>query len=199
MNTISAIRTRRSIRKFTTQPVSRDAIENILQAGIDAPSGKNLQPWRFVVVTEKECEGMIEAMRQGLEWLEEHGGKSEQERGLLAGAWYTLRIMQKAPVTIFILNPYGKSPFEGLEAVSERFAELVNVQSVGAAIQNMCLAATELGLGSLWICDVFSAYPALTEWLGTKDQMVAALSIGYADEEPKARPRKPIEEVVTWR
>ena len=199
MNTISAIRSRRSIRKFLPDPVSHDMIENILQAGIDAPSAKNRQPWRFVVVTKKEHSAMLDAMREGLEWMDQQSLSSEEDRMILKGAWHTYHIMEQAPVTIFILNPYGKTPFEGLSPYGERFMELVNVQSVGAAIQNMCLAATEQGLGSLWICDVFSAYKFLSEWLGTSDQLVAALSIGYANEAPQARPRKPIEHVTVWR
>lgn len=79
------------------------------------------------------------------------------------------------------------------------FLELANVQSVGAAIQNMCVAATALGLGSLWIADVYSAYHALTQWLDTEEQLVAALSLGHPDEAPAMRPRKTIQEVTTWR
>lgn len=150
MNTISAIRSRRSIRKFLPDPVSRDTIENILQAGIDAPSAKNRQPWRFVVVTEDgDKAGMLQAMREGLEWMEQNAVQPEQDRRFLQGAWNTLRIMEQAPVTIFILNAEGKTPFEGLESFGERFMEMANVQSIGAAIQNMCLAAKELGLGCL--------------------------------------------------
>jgi nitroreductase len=75
---------------------------------------------------------------------------------------------------------------------------VVDVQSIGGAIQTMLLAAHELGLGTLWICDVFYAYDGLREWLGRKEQMIAAVSIGYADEAPEARPRKPWQEVTEW-
>jgi len=201
MNTMDAIQKRRSIRKFTDQPVPRDLIEQILQAGIDAPSASNRQPWRFVVVTqEDERAAMLETMRKGLDWVEANDIQTEQDRLILAGACNTYRIMRQAPVTIFILNIEGKTPFEGLEPFGEqRFMELANVQSIGACIQNMCLAATDLGLGSLWICDVFAAYQTLIEWLGTDAQLAAALSIGYVADDPAARPRKSMEEVTTWR
>lgn len=199
MNTVQAISGRRSIRRFKPEAVSRDAIERILQAGIDAPSAKNRQPWRFVVVTERERDAMAAAMREGLEWMEQHGAETEMDAQLLKGAWYTLGIMEKAPVNIFILNPYGTPPDKPLLPYGERFVELANEQSVGAAIQNMCLAATDMGLGSLWIADVYSAYHTLTGWLGTDDLLVAALSVGYPDEAPAARPRKTVAEVTTWR
>ena len=73
-----------------------------------------------------------------------------------------------------------------------------DLQSIGACIQNMLLAAYELGLGSLWICDVFYAYEELSEWLGETGQMIAAVSLGYADEKPGPRPRKPISEVTRF-
>lgn len=198
MNTLEAIRSRRSIRKFRADSIPRETIEMILEAGIDAPSGKNRQPWRFIVVTEKEREGMIQAMGEGLAALEAMDA-DPTTRLMSVSARNTMRIMAAAPVTIFILNKDGKDPFLPLDAVGERFWDLVNVQSIGGCIQNMCLAATSLGLGSLWICDVFSAYPNLAAWLGTSELMVGALSIGVPDEAPARRPRKAVDEVTVWR
>jgi hypothetical protein len=60
--------------------------------------------------------------------------------------------------------------------------DLVNVQSIGAAIQNMALATQGLRIGSLWVCDVFEVYEDLRLWMGEEGQMMAALSLGYADE-----------------
>ena len=62
----------------------------------------------------------------------------------------------------------------------------------------MTLTATELGLGSLWICDTYFAYEELNDWLKQEGELLAALAVGYADEAPKARPRKAREEVVEW-
>jgi len=62
----------------------------------------------------------------------------------------------------------------------------------------MLLSAQELGIGTLWICDVFYAYSELCAWLGETHEMIAAVSFGYPDESPNARPRKPLEEVTKW-
>ena len=75
---------------------------------------------------------------------------------------------------------------------------VVDVQSIGAAIQNLLLAAQDLGLGTLWICDVFYAYDELCAWLGETHQMIAAVALGYPDEQPNPRPRKSVDEVTTW-
>lgn len=63
----------------------------------------------------------------------------------------------------------------------------------------MLLTATEKGIGSLWICDIYFAYAELCQWLGDDGQLIAALAFGYPDEHPKARPRKKLEDVVEWR
>ena len=63
----------------------------------------------------------------------------------------------------------------------------------------MTLQASALGLGSLWICDIFFAYDALNAWLGGQGALAAALALGYAAESPPPRPRKPLEELVEWR
>jgi nitroreductase len=54
MNTIDAILTRRSIRKFTDQPVSPEMIRGLLEAAMSAPSAGNEQPWQFIVLTERQ-------------------------------------------------------------------------------------------------------------------------------------------------
>ncbi len=81
----------------------------------------------------------------------------------------------------------------------DRIAEICNTQSIGAAIENMILTATDLGLGSLWICDTFFAQKELDEWLGAEGELFAALAVGYAAEAPQARPRKEMRDVVEWR
>ncbi|MCC0660514.1 nitroreductase [Clostridioides sp. ZZV14-6154] len=193
-----SISKRRSIRKYKNQSISHETIEKIIEAGINAPSSKNRQPWKFIVVTEKEKESMLRAMSKGIQNEIDNNGLLPESRQHIAGANYTVEIMKQAPITIFILNKLGKSPLENLSA-EERFYEMANIQSIGAAIQNMSLTAVELGLGSLWICDVYFAYHELCEWLDTNSQLVAAISLGYPDEQPSKRPRLKLNDVTEWR
>jgi nitroreductase len=188
VNTLDAIADRRSIRKFKSDPISQEALTAILTAASQAPSGKNRQPWRFIVVKEDQRPEMIRLMREGIARCKARGedpGSSE---------WSAI-VMEQAPVTVFIFNPDGIRPWLA-HSIDQNFTELVDTQSIGAAIQNMLLAALDLGLGSLWICDVFYAYEELCDWLGEKGEMIAAVSFGYPDESPQARPRKPLSELV---
>ncbi len=190
MQTLEAIAQRRSIRKFTDAPVADETIRELLHAATLAPSGKNRQPWRFVVVRGEKRAEMAQVMRAGMEATKAHG----QDLG--SSPW-SVQIMEYAPVTIFVFN-------DALESVDEPYSiydlvgNSVDVQSIGAAIQNLLLAATDMGLGTLWICDVFYAYVELCAWLGEPHQLIAAIAIGHPDEEPKARPRKTVEEVTRW-
>lgn len=185
MNTLEAIAARRSIRRFQDRPVPRELIEQVLAATVQAPSGKNMQPWRFVVVEGQKRHEMVSIMRDAIAKVKEAGGDPGSSE-------WTANCMEQAPVTIFVFNG------ESVDDAPENVMNVVHVQSIGGAIQTMLLAAQELGLGTLWICDVFYAYEELRAWLGRGDQMVAAVSIGYADEAPGPRPRRPWQEVTEW-
>ena len=188
MNTREVIAARRSIRKFKAGALPADAVELILKAAALAPSGKNRQPWRFILVQGDERDAMTGVMREML--------KQWQERGEDTGsAKWTTDIMAQAPLTVFVINPDGVDPWEE-HSVDQMFQELVDIQSIGAAIQNMLLAAQDLGIGSLWICDVLYAVTELKEWLGESGELIAAVSFGYPDESPDARPRKPLSETT---
>ena len=179
---LSEIVNRRSIRSYRPKPVSKEDIETILQAGALAPSSKNRQPWRFTVATGTE-------IRRPL---------LPESAQFLGGAERTLAVMEQAPAIIFVTNPLGRDPRQA-RTTDEWVFELCNAQSLGACLENMTLQASALGLGSLWICDIFFAYDALNAWLGGQGALAAALALGYAAESPPPRPRKPLEELVEWR
>lgn len=194
---LSEIVNRRSIRAYLPQPVSRKAIETVLQAGALAPSAKNRQPWRFTVALAKKKAEALAAMAQGLEEERRRPLLPESARHL-GGAVQTLAIMKQAPVVIFVTNPLGQDPRQTLNT-DERVTELCNAQSLGACLENMALQATALGLGSLWICDTYFAYDALNAWLGGQSVLAAAMALGYAAGNPPPRPRKPLGELAEWR
>jgi nitroreductase len=190
VNTLDAIAARRSIRKFKSDPLPGETLQAILTAATQAPSGKNRQPWRFVVVKGDKRAEMVCVMREGI-------AKAKAQGENPGSSVWSANVMEQAPVTVFVFNPRGTHPWLA-HSVDQMFNDVVDIQSIGAAIQNMLLAAQDLGVGSLWICDVFYAYEELCTWLGEKGQMIAAVSLGYADESPEARSRKPVGEVTRW-
>ncbi|MCJ7551408.1 MAG: nitroreductase [Anaerolineae bacterium] len=190
MNTVEAIGARRSIRRFTDAPVSEEEIRALLEAATLAPSGMNRQPWRFVVVQGEKRAEMVDLMRSAIAKLKSEGVKTGSIRR-------TAETMAKAPVTIFIFDDVEMRE-DMIGSFPDLLGHMVDIQSIGAAIQNMLLAATDRGLGTLWIGHVFHAYEELCAWLGESRLMVAAVSVGYPDEAPGPRPRLSVDEVTRW-
>lgn len=77
--------------------------------------------------------------------------------------------------------------------------EICDSLSIGAAIENMLLRATELGLGTLWVANTCFAYEELTTYLNTDNQLIGAVALGYTAENPMQRPRKCLDEIVEYR
>ena len=195
---ISAIYDRRSIRKFTDKPIPQKNITDIIQSGIKAPSSKNRQPWKYIVIQGSAKEEMLRVFRQGIEREENDNALLPESKQHIAAAKYTVDIMAEAPTIIFVVNSLGKSILSELTP-EERVYEICNIQSIGASIQNMLLTATEKGIGSLWICDIYFAYSELCKWLGSDGQLIAAIAFGYPNESPKERPRRKIDDIVEWK
>ena len=194
---VYSIESRRSIRKYKHDQVPRELIEKVIVAGIKAPSPKNRQPWRFIVVQGGKKEEVQKIIEKGI-GREKTTPLLPDSAKLVKGAEYTLSIIKQVPVLIFIVNSKGKR-IDVPITPEERVYEICNAQSIGAVIENMCLTAVELGLGSLWICDTYFAYWELKEWLNVEGELYAALTVGYADEDPVARPRKKMDDIVEWR
>lgn len=180
MDFIDVIKNRRSIRKFDSKEVPKEVLEQILYHGSLAPSGKNRQPWRFVVVQNEK----IKANIADIMILR---ANEMENKGESIGVKNTARIIKEAPVFIAVFNTWGtKKPNS-------------NLQSIGACIENICLSATCFGLGSLWICDIDCCFSELQELLGKPHvSLVAGVALGYALESPKARPRLKISEITDW-
>jgi nitroreductase len=188
MDAIDAIRARRSIRRFREEPVAREVLMELLQAACLAPSPKNGQPWRFMVFTGERRAELAAAMRGGL-------GKRSEARSSAADLEQTVHAIEAAPAVVLVCMAgpewSPRTRFEG----PDRIADL---QSIGACIENLSLAAVERGLGTLWICDILDAEEEVTRFARPPGQLVAAVAIGVPLATPPLRPRRPLQETVTW-
>lgn len=178
---IKEIEDRRSIRHFLPNKVTNEQIKQIINAGIAAPSGKNKQPWRFDVITKESARKKIsELLQAGAERLLQAGEPVGTNKS-------TSRVVLEAPVFIAVFNNEKEDD------------PLSNLESIGACMENMCLEAQSMGLGTLWICDIECCMDEMTEYLNHGDiPLVAGMAIGYANEKPKARPRLDLDVVTRW-
>uniref|UniRef100_UPI0040281799 nitroreductase family protein n=1 Tax=Dialister sp. TaxID=1955814 RepID=UPI0040281799 len=152
---------RRSVRFFKKDPIAESDMKEILRAGQWAPSPKNRQPWKFIVVKGMSRDMMIRLMEKGIERSEAGEGVLPGDSGFIANARFTMECMKKAPVTVLVVNPTGRSVYEDWSA-AEKIHEMSDVQAIGAAAENMALEAAARGIGSLWVGNVFFAYDELT-------------------------------------
>lgn len=128
--TIQTILNRRSTRAFTDQPVSRELIEQIVEAGLYAPSAHNQQPWHFTVIQNKELLNHMNLVAKAA------ARASESEFLQKAGHNENYNVFHNAPAVIV---------FSGDEtAISPRL-------DTAAAAENMLLAAESLDLGACWV------------------------------------------------
>ena len=192
---IPEIINRRSIRKFKPDPVPESVIDDIITAGSLAPSAKNRQPWKFIVTSDGSKTELLDAMEEGLA-RERISPLLPGSASGLADAEHTLSVMKQAPILIFIMNTLGTDITEPLTA-DEREFEICNVLSIGVAAENMILTAQGLGIGSLWICNTCFAQRELNRLLG--GELCAAIALGYPDEAPPPRPRRPLAEITERR
>lgn len=189
---------RRSIRKYQNRMVERGDIEKLIEAARLAPSAKNRQPWKYIVYTGTEKETLLNAMEQGLNReAAEHNLLPKSAFGL-PDAFHTLQVMRQAPVVIIVMNTNGQSPYEEIDT-DRRFSEICDSLSIGASIENMLLKATQLGLGTLWIANTCFAYHDMMQVIQSPGQLIGAVALGYPDEQPSKRPRKPLEDILEYR
>jgi nitroreductase len=158
-----AIRRRRSIREFTDEPVSSELLYRIVNAGIWAPSGLNNQPWRFILVHDREV------------------------RQLLANLTHYSHIILAAPALIVV--------YLDREAM---YDPVKDHQSAGACIQNMLLAAEELGLGAVWLGQILKNKKQVNDFLRLDDtlDLMAVLAVGYPLHRNQHSRRKPLAEFI---
>ncbi len=172
-----AIKGRRSIRSYRDQPVPFELVHQVLEAGTWAPSAKNGQQWRLTVFTGAAKKRLTDLFRSELENLEEKIGRAH-----MGSSISSCGIMERAPVLIMVWNA-------GMRRCDSE------AHSVSAAIQNMLLKAYDLGLGSLWIADIYYAHEKLTRYLGKPWKLMAAVALGWPTSTPMLPPRKSVEEI----
>lgn len=184
METREAIFGRRSIRKYTEQPLNDADLQEIIDAGLYAPSAVDLQPWYFVVVRSQE---QLEVLRALMSEVYDRTEPVLKER------------FARHPAAIAETRAFMKS-LGGTQCCILAFlnkpdypSRTVVVESVSAAIQNMLLRAYDLGIGSCWMTAPISA--GMDEDLRQKyapehGDFVAAITFGYPAFIPRAPKRK---------
>lgn len=202
MELMDAIYRRRSIRKFKPDPVPESYITELLEAARLAPSGTNIQPWRFVVMESPEMRQRLAECTFGLNFI--------ARAPVTIVCCADLEAVKTRPRRIAELREAGAFAGTDLEKInSENYLQQREMDLAAArayvslntaiAIEHMVLRATDLGLGSCWV--MMFSHKQVKQLLGLGDNIiiVALLPVGFPDQDPPPRPRLKLEEIVLKR
>lgn len=209
MKQLDFIYRRHSVRRFQDTPVPEEDLRQILAAAIQAPSGKNLQNWHFVVVKKAALIAqMALAVREKNKQLAEYL-PDEVERRTFTGMVEYHTVFKQAPMVILAYaGPYpsvAESLLKGGRMPEQEVSTYAKanpaVQNVAAAMENLTLAAAALGYGTCWMTGPTYAAEEINALVGPAKEgyfLAAMTPLGVpltaAGSSPK---RKPLEEVVT--
>jgi nitroreductase len=198
---LSLMRGRRSIRRFTRQPVSRDHLDSLLEAARWAPSNHNRQPWRLIILEDRAViQQLAEQVRRGL--LERLHGLPATARPFVAGLVEHGTLFREAPV---LIAAFHRQPVSVAAAVLDGLpnAALVSGEplSVAMAVQNLLLAAHALGLGACVLTAPLLASDHLRVRLPWPEgyDPTCLIAVGHPDESPPAPRRKSLELMAEFR
>jgi nitroreductase len=193
MDVFEAIRMRRAVRLYRPDPVSREQVQAVLDAANLAPSGLNRQPWEFIVVTRGKIREMGRSYRSTLDEYLAHWDKSPMREFISRDDF--IRFAETyggAPVVIVVLMKADPVP-------NFRKADL---ESASAAMENLLLAATALGLGTCWMTGPLRDDDNLRHILAipADREIIAITPLGYPEKVPMTPPRidPRLEQKVQW-
>ena len=175
MNTIECINTRRSVRKFTEQEVTKETIEKIVVAAAMAPSWKNTQITRYTVIFDKELKDKIATE---------------------ATIPFNANTIQSATALVAVNVVKKRCGYERDGSFSTTKEDSWQMFDAGVASQTFCLAAHEYGVSSV-IMGILD-YEKVAEMIELPEEreMVALIAIGYPAESPEAPKRKSVEDLL---
>ncbi len=189
-------RGRRSVRAFRDRPVPREALLAMIEAARWAPSPHGRQPWRFVVLTQPEAKARL-ADAMGEDWqqtLEMDRQDPEIIRIRLAKSHERIRTAPALVLVCLYLEDLDRYPDPGRQQAEATMA----IQSLGAAIQNMLLAAYSMGLDTGWMCAPLFTPSTVRAALDLDETLIphALIPVGYAARDPKRRPHRPVNDLI---
>ena len=177
MEALECIKTRRSIRKFKDQPVDHDTLRSIVEAASMSPSWKNSQVPRYNVVESKEI-------------------KEDIANNCTLGFAHNCDIISAAPALVVVSVIEKRCGYERDGSFTTSKEDRWEMFDAGIACQTFCLAAHDMGIGSV-ILGIFDEQAVAKSLSLPEGEKVAALiAIGYPDQECEAPKRKTVDDLL---
>lgn len=195
-----AIEKRTSIRNFTDENVPvNDLKELVRRAGL-APSVNNYQPWKFYVVTNKKVLSDM-AIKVADKIKELPANDSIAAKNVKSQVEWFATFFENAPAVIaMVMEDYESILEKGVKLSHDEINKLRNfpdMQSAGAAIQNMLLSAVDMGYGACWLSAPMMAKESLEKILEVElpYHLIAFVAVGKPARDLQPKSKKPMEEI----
>lgn len=191
--TLETIYRRHSVRQFENRPVDDETIKLILDAANQAPSAHNQQSWEFIVIRGEKKQQLSQLVNKRA---------ADFPKPSAAILRMAARSLVNAPVVIAVKNTgslisHGSELFQIEKERSWDFFRTMEIQSSAAAVENLLLAATSLGLGSVWLGILYLIKNEVLTFLGEeKGEFMAVIPVGYPKKEAGGPKKKPLEYVL---
>ncbi|MCT4638179.1 MAG: nitroreductase family protein [Bacteroidales bacterium] len=202
MELTQVVEQRVSVRSYKDQEVSVELLKEIARMGSLAPSVNNYQPWKFVAVTNKEIlHKMAVEVHDRIEALPD--SETESSKNIKSQVEWFATFFEDAPSVIAVaIEDYESVLEQGVDLTHKDINKMRNypdIQSAGACIQNMLLAATDKGLGACWMSAPLIASKSLSEILKLDDKykLIAIVAVGYPKGDVKPKAKKEIDNMFT--
>ena len=201
MDITEAIRKRKSVRAYKPDPVSKDVMKELLEAALLAPTGSNTQPFRFYVVGGEGKKALDKALLRCLDEgestsneleIQREGGSDDAQDKMNARRTDLMREVMDilrnndVPIEVFARGSFHffGAPVAIFVTMDKSLAENTLV-AVGAAVENLMLAACDKGIGTCWIGMALMYSRQIRESLGIADseRIITSLALGYPDDE----------------
>jgi nitroreductase len=208
MEFTAVIEARASVRQFLPDPVPVAALKEMVRLAGLAPSANNSQPWKYIAVTNRDLlERMVDAVRHKLEAILPQTNDPDAKRARSQVLWFSTFFGEAPAVFVVLRRPYDAIidkilPGSGIS--HEQINALrghPDIQSIGASIEHLLLAAVALGYGGCWLSGPLVARPELEQLLGVCHpwNLAALAAIGKPAGVVERQERKPLEEIFELR
>ena len=193
--TLATIKGRHSVRTFQKKDISNTLISLLLEAANQAPSAHNQQSRKFIVVRAQKKQDLAHLVTS------RSADYPKPSSTLLRMA---ARSILSAPVVVAVANTgelidHGSKLFKVEKELAKDFFRTMEIQSSAAAVENMLLAATSLGLATVWLGILFMIKDDVLRFLGEpKGEFMAVIPVGYAERPSRGPQKQPLEKKIKY-
>lgn len=192
------LKSRRSLRRYTSQSIPREWLEEILEGAIWAPSAHNRQPWRFIVMETDEAKGNL-ARAMGARLRRDLSADNVPNEIIEKDVERSYSRITSAPIIILVCLTIADMDVYSDERRNQN-EHTMAIQSTAMAGQNILLMAESFGLGACWMCAPLFVPDVVCETLDLPEDWIAQgmITMGFPDQS-REKTRKPLETSILWR